>query len=203
MFLWIHSSHNNILSQSRNHCFYDHSLLSLQSTLILMYPIHRFFYSGHLYCFWRLNSNVCIFLKMRYHENLTFSMFKCYNRVPGTSINPENVKNKKPTFLFLISLSLQTCENSLLHTNPANPFIFQLCTFTNITDCFCNLCVFLTNLRVFDSLSTTRHERLSHAVCTLRKREYRKFKLIWLMHVFSVMDIIIKTRHDNQNQTDI
>ncbi len=30
------------------------------------------------------------------YENLTFSMFKCYNRVSGASTNPENVKKNNP-----------------------------------------------------------------------------------------------------------
>ncbi len=40
--------------------------------------------------------------KVTYHENMTFSMFKCYNRVPGASTNPEkeNVKKDNPVTLF-------------------------------------------------------------------------------------------------------
>ncbi len=41
----------------------------------------------------------------------TFSVFKCYNRVPGASTNPENVKKNNPViFFFLVSLSLQACK---------------------------------------------------------------------------------------------
>ncbi len=37
---------------------------------------------------------------MTYHENLTFSIFKCYNRVPSASTNPENVKKNNPVNFF-------------------------------------------------------------------------------------------------------
>ncbi len=39
-------------------------------------------------------------LKVTYHENQTFSMFKCYNRVPGVSTNPENMKKNNPVLFF-------------------------------------------------------------------------------------------------------
>ncbi len=38
-------------------------------------------------------------LKVTY-ENLTFSAFKCYNRVPGVSANPQNMKKDNPVTLF-------------------------------------------------------------------------------------------------------
>ncbi len=74
-------------------------------------------------------------------------------------------------------------------------FISKLFTFTHITDCFSNSCVFNINLHVFDSLSTIRHERqlillltcsVTAAFCVCasdvcaQKTLYRTFKLIWL-----------------------
>ncbi len=86
-------------------------------------------------------------------------------------------------------------------------FLSHLYTFTDITDCFCNSCVFNINLCVFDSLSTIRHERVSLVltccvtatfcatdVCA-QKTVCQKFKLIWFKtHDFSVIYMIIKTK---------
>ncbi len=36
-------------------------------------------------------------------------LFKCYNHVPGSSTNPENLKKNNP-IIFLFYLSLQACE---------------------------------------------------------------------------------------------
>lgn len=41
------------------------------------------------------------FLKVTYHEYLTFSVFKCYNWVLGLYTNPGNVKKKQPSNFFL------------------------------------------------------------------------------------------------------
>ncbi len=51
-------------------------------------------------------------LKVTYHENLTTSTFKCYNRVPGASTNPEKREKEQPSNFFLVSLSLQACEKA-------------------------------------------------------------------------------------------
>ncbi len=110
---------------------------------------------------------------------------------------------------------LKYCNEVLLlrYNTPLNinmQFLSQLFTFTDITDCFCNSCVFKINLSVFDSLSAIKQERelslvlvcrgtsafCAHAsdVCTL-KTVYKKFKLIWFKtHDFSVIDMIIKTK---------
>jgi len=39
-------------------------------------------------------------LKETYQENLTFSVFKCYNWIPSASTNPENMKSDNPVTLF-------------------------------------------------------------------------------------------------------
>ncbi len=51
-------------------------------------------------------------LKMAYHEKLTFSVFKCYNGVPGASTNPENVKKK--AYFFGKPFSASLWKNELL-----------------------------------------------------------------------------------------
>ncbi len=56
-------------------------------------------------------------LKVTYHENLTFSVFKCYNRVPDASTNPENVKKNNPVkkICKLFSASLWKNERVRFH----------------------------------------------------------------------------------------
>ncbi len=45
-----------------------------------------------------------------YYENLTFPMFKCYNRVTD-AYQPRKHEKEQPTNLFfLVSLSLEACE---------------------------------------------------------------------------------------------
>ncbi len=43
---------------------------------------------------------ISLLLKVTYYENLTFSVCKCYNRVPGASTNPRNVKKNNPVIFF-------------------------------------------------------------------------------------------------------
>ncbi len=74
-------------------------------------------------------------------------------------------------------------------------FISQPFTFTDITDCFCNSCVFNVNLRVNENLVyshavTAAFCPCASDVCT-QKTLYQKFKPIW----FKTCD-----KHDNQNQ---
>ncbi len=40
------------------------------------------------------------YLKVTYHENLTFPGFKCYNQVLSASTNQGNVKKINPVTLF-------------------------------------------------------------------------------------------------------
>ncbi len=39
-------------------------------------------------------------LQHTYNENLTFTVYECYNCVPGASTNPENVKKNNPVFFY-------------------------------------------------------------------------------------------------------
>ncbi len=43
------------------------------------------------------NHNIAL---VKGHEILTFSVFKCYNWIPGPSTNPENVKKNNPVNFF-------------------------------------------------------------------------------------------------------
>ncbi len=80
-------------------------------------------------------------------------------------------------------------------SNISIQFLSQLFTFTDITDWYCNLCVFNINMCVFHSLSAIKHERelsvvtllTCHVTCFLcvcasdvcvQKTKYHKFKLI-------------------------
>ncbi len=79
------------------------------------YIVHK--YAGNIIRITFYNIRDCIlfsslyskvFLKVTYHENLNFSVFKCSNQVPGASTKPENVKKNNPVFFF----SLQACEKN-------------------------------------------------------------------------------------------
>ncbi len=48
-------------------------------------------------------------IKVTYYENLTFSMFKCYNLVP-VLLPTQKHEKEQPSKYFLVSLSLQACE---------------------------------------------------------------------------------------------
>ncbi len=50
---------------------------------------------------------------MAYHENLAFSMFKCYNHIPGASTNPENMKKDNPVTLFWYAFLSKHVKNEL------------------------------------------------------------------------------------------
>ncbi len=78
-------------------------------------------------------------------------------------------------------------------------FISQLFTFTYITDCFCNSCVFNVNLWVNENIVyshavTAAFCPCASDVCT-QKTVYQKFKLIWFKNTWFQRD-----KHDNQNQ---
>ncbi len=81
-------------------------------------------------------------------------------------------------------------------------FISQLFTFTDITDCFCNSCVFNVNscvnenLRLLTCHMTAAFCARASDVCT-QKTVFQKFKLIWFKtHDFSVINMIIRTKTD-------
>ncbi len=92
------------------------------------------------------------------------------------------------------------CIAQLPHRSFINMhFLFQLFTFTDITDClYSHLCVFNINLCVFDSLSAIRHEGelslvlmccvVTAAFCVYatdvcaQKTVYQKFNLMPLFH---------------------
>ncbi len=79
-------------------------------------------------------------------------------------------------------------------------FISQLFPFTEITDCFCNLCVFNVNFLnenlVYSHAVTATFCPCALDVCT-QKTVYQKFKLIWYKtHDFSAINMIIRTKTD-------
>ncbi len=80
-------------------------------------------------------------------------------------------------------------------------FISQPFTFTDITDCFCNSCVFNVNLCVNENLVyshavTAAFCPCASDVCT-QKTIYQKFKLMWFKtHDFSTINMIIRTKTD-------
>ncbi len=91
-------------------------------------------------------------------------------------------------------------------------FLSQLFTFTDITGCFCNSCVFNMNLCEFHILSSIRHEReltlvlsrrVTAAFCArasnmcAQKTLFQMFRLIWFKTWFQ------RVIHDKQNQTDV
>ncbi len=91
-------------------------------------------------------------------------------------------------------------------------FLSQLFTFTDITGCFCNSCVFNMILCVFHILSSIRHEReltlvlsrrVTAAFCArasnmcAQKTLFQMFRLIWFKTWFQ------RVIHDKQNQTDV
>ncbi len=49
----------------------------------------------------RLHSLQHIYIYI-YNENLTFTMYECYNWVPGASTNPENMKMNNPVIIIII-----------------------------------------------------------------------------------------------------
>ncbi len=78
-------------------------------------------------------------------------------------------------------------------SNIITPFITQLFTFTDITDCFCNSCVFNVNL-VYSHAVTAAFCPCASDVCA-QKTVYQKFKLIWFKtHDFNTINMIIRTK---------
>ncbi len=80
-------------------------------------------------------------------------------------------------------------------------FISQLFSLTEITDRFCNSCVFNVNLCVNENLVyshpvTTAFCPCASDVCT-QKTVYQTFILIWFKaHDFSAINMIIRTKTD-------
>ncbi len=82
-------------------------------------------------------------------------------------------------------------------------FISQLFPFTEITDCYCNWCVFNVNLCVNENLVYPRAVTAAFCPCAsdvcTQKTVYQKFKLIW----FKTHDIICGVFWAETSQTHL